>query len=79
MVQLFFLKDSDIEYQTVILIASLAGLITKYPTIGARKAERKVRPKLTRVDFIFDRGLLASRVELFVLNEVLTSTSRLAS
>ena len=55
------------------------GVITENPTIGARKVERKVRPKLTRVDLIFDQGLPASRVELSVLNEVLTSSLRIAS
>ena len=43
------------------------------------KTEWKVRPKLTRVEFIFDQGSPASWVELSVLNEVLTSSPRLAS
>ena len=64
MVRLFLPKDSEIEYlKTVVAIASLTGVVTEHPTIGARKVERKERPNLTRVDFIFDRGSSASWVE----------------
>ena len=80
MVRLFLPRDSEIEYlKTIITIASLTGVVTKHPTIGARKVERKERPKLTRVDFIFDRWSPASRVERSVLSEVLTSSPRIAS
>ena len=54
------------------------GLVTQCPTIGVRNKERKVRPKLPYVDFIFDRGLPASRVEPSVLSEVLAYSLRLA-
>ena len=60
----------------VITIASLTGVVTGYPTIGAKKAGRKVRLKLTRVDFIFDWGSPASWVERSVLREVFTSSLR---
>ena len=54
-------------------------LITEYLTFGARKAERKERPKLTHVNFIFDRGSLPSRLESFASNEVFTFSPRLVS
>ena len=64
---------------TVITIVNLTGVVTEYSTIGARKAERNERPKLTRVDFFFDQGSPASRVERSILSEVLTSSPKLAS
>ena len=73
------LKNRRLNTSTVITIASLTRVVTENPTIGAKKAERKVRLKLTRVDFIFDRGSPASRVEHSVLSEVFTSSQRLAS
>ena len=71
-------KTRTLNISTVITITSLTGAITENSMIGARKAERKVRPKLTCVDFIFDQGLPASRVNLSILNVVLTSSLRLA-
>ena len=64
---------------TVITIVNLTGVVTEYSTIGARKAERNERPKLTRVDFFFDQGSPASRVERSVLSKILTSSPRPAS
>ena len=64
---------------TVMSILSLTGLVTKYPTIGAKITEHQEKPKLPRVDFIFYRGSPTSRVEAYVLSEVLTSSLRLAS
>ena len=73
------IMSRELNIITVILIASITGLVTKNPTIGARKAEQKERPKLLHADFIFDRGSLTSRVEPSVSSEVLASSSRLAS
>ena len=73
------LMTRELNILTAISIASLTDLITKYPTIRARKAEQKERPKLPHADFIFNRGSPASRVEPSVLSEVLASSSRLAS
>ena len=47
--------------------------------IGVRHKEPKERLKVPHMDFIFDRGSPASRVELSVLSEVLASSLRLAS
>ena len=69
----------ELNILTVMSIPSLTGLITKYPTIGARKAEQKERPKLPHADFIFDQGLPASWVVPSVLSEVLAFFLRLAS
>ena len=55
------------------------GLVTKYPTIGAKITEQYERPKLLCVDFICDRGPPALWVEAHVLSKVLTSSLRLAS
>ena len=73
-----FLMTRELNILMITSVTSLTGLIKKYPTIGARKAEWKERPKLPSMDFIFDRGLPASRVEPSVLSEVLTSSSRLS-
>ena len=69
----------ELNILTVISIASLTGIITKYPTIGAKITEQKEKPKLPRMDFIFNRRSLASRVEPSVLSEALASSPRLAS
>ena len=69
-------NDSKIEYCNGYSIASLTGLITKYPTI---RSETKDIPKLPHADFIFNRGSPASRVEPTVLSEVLACSPRLAS
>ena len=69
----------ELNIITATSITSLTSLITKYPMIEAWKAEHKERPKLPHVDFIFDRGSPASRVEPSVLSEILTSSPRLAS
>ena len=53
------------------------GLITKYSTIGAKIKEQKEKPKLPCVDFIFDRGSPALRVEPSVLIEAFASSPRL--
>ena len=72
------LMTRELNILTVISISSLTGLIIKYPMIGAKITEQE-RPKLPRVDFIFDRGSPASRVEPYILSEVLTSSPKLAS
>ena len=76
MVRLFFPKDWDLNGY---ISCESYGLSYKISHDRGYKSGIKERPKLIRVDFIFYRGSPASLVEPSALNEVLTSSLRLAS